>query len=310
VLFRSNPSGSVGGTPSTQIGTSVLVPFSQLSGGVWNDVNMQSANVTVTAGTDFHIVMDIVNTGDTLQFLLDDGTTAPTNRTSSYRIGLNGLGWYNRADPNYGGGKAVSHENLLIRATITEPIIMIEAPANLSATEISPTQIHLHWTDTSTNEEGFKIERKTGAAGIYNEIASVGMNSTSYQDNSAAANKSYYFRVRAYNGNSYSNYSNEIGIIRMPSEMQLMVNHPNPFKLETVIGYSVPNTSVSYTVTLKVFNVLGQEVAVLVNEQKPPGSYEVKWNTLQQSSGVYFYRIVVTSGKETYSDIKKMVLIK
>jgi hypothetical protein len=308
--YQNNPSGSIGGTPSTQIGTNVLVPFSQLNISAWNVIDMQSANVFVTAGTDFHIVMDIVNAGDTLQFLMDNGITAPTNRTSSYRVGVNGLGWYNRADPNFGSGKAPSYENLLVSATISEPVIVIEAPTNLSATEVSPTQINLHWTDTSTNEQGFKIERKTGAAGVYSEIASVGVDSTSYQDHSVAANKSYYYRVRAYSGGSYSNYSNEVGIIRQSSDMQLSVNHPNPFRMETVIGYSVPNSTASYIVTLKIFNMLGQEIAVLVNEQKPSGYYEVKWNALHQSSGVYFYRLRVTNGNETYSEVKKMVLIK
>jgi hypothetical protein len=257
-------------------------------------------------------VMDIVNAGDTLQFLMDDGTTTPTNRSSSYRNGLLGLGWYNRADPNYGGNppKAVSHENLLVKATISEPVITIEAPTNLSATEASPTQINLHWTDTSTNEQGFKIERKTGITGVYSEIASVGIDAITYQDNSVATNKSYYYRVRAYSGNSYSDYSNEVSIIRKPTEMQLYVNFPNPCKLETLISYTVPNTTALYTVTLKIFNVLGQEITTLANEQKPSGYYEVKWNTRQQSSGVYFYRLIVTDGSHTYSDMKKMVLIK
>jgi hypothetical protein len=121
-----NTSGSIGGIPGTLIGTSVDVPFSQLISGSWNEINMQGANVSITTGTDFHIVVEVAGTiGDTLQFLLDDGTTTPTNRTSSYRNGVNGLGWYNRADPNY--GKPVSYENLLLNASIAVPTAVNKA---------------------------------------------------------------------------------------------------------------------------------------------------------------------------------------
>jgi hypothetical protein len=116
-----NIAGSIGGIPGTLIGTSVDVPFSQLISGSWNDINMQGANVPITAGTDFHIVIEVNGvSGDTLEIQLDDGFS-PTNRSSSYRNGLNGLGWYNRADTNYGAGKAISYENLFITASITAP---------------------------------------------------------------------------------------------------------------------------------------------------------------------------------------------
>jgi hypothetical protein len=116
-----NIAGSIGGIPGTLIGTSIDVPFNQLISGSWNDINMQGANVPITAGTDFHIVIEVNgNAGDTLEIMLDDGSS-PTNRSSSYRDGLNGLGWYNRADTNYGAGKAISYENLFITASIAAP---------------------------------------------------------------------------------------------------------------------------------------------------------------------------------------------
>jgi hypothetical protein len=123
-----NASGSIGGIPGPLIGTSVSKPFSQLISGSWNEIKMQGANVPITAGTDFHIVVEVVGTiGDTLQFLLDDGITSPTDRTSSYRIGVNGLGWYNRADPNYASSRNPSHENLLLTASIAVPTAVNEA---------------------------------------------------------------------------------------------------------------------------------------------------------------------------------------
>jgi Fibronectin type III domain len=103
---------------------------------------------------------------------------------------------------------------------------------------------------------------------------------------------------------------NNAGIALMPTSMKLYANYPNPFNPETVIRYTVPGASASYTVTLKIFNVLGQEIATLVNEQKSSGYYEVKWNALRQSSGIYFYRLSVSDGSKTFQDTQKMVLMK
>lgn len=211
--YTNNPSGSIAGTPSTLIGSEVLVPFSQLQKGVYNEINMKSAGVFITAGTDFHVVADIVNTGDTLQFLMDSNSVSSNKRASSYRNGTLGWGWYNRADPNYGGGKLPSYENFLMAATVAVPILVVEPPANLTATAITSTEIDLNWSDMSSNENGFSIERKTEIFGTYNEIAVVGSNVTSYQDKSIATNITYYYRLRAFSGSTYSDYSNEVSAV-------------------------------------------------------------------------------------------------
>jgi hypothetical protein len=100
------------------------------------------------------------------------------------------------------------------------------------------------------------------------------------------------------------------GVELTPSSMKLYSNYPNPFNPETVIRYTVSDRSPSYAVTLKIYNVLGQEIATLVNEQKPAGYYEVRWNASQQSSGIYFYEISIMDGSQTFRDIKKMVFMK
>jgi hypothetical protein len=87
-----------------------------------------------------------------------------------------------------------------------------------------------------------------------------------------------------------------------PSSFSLSQNYPNPFNPSTMIKYSIPT---SEFVTLKVFDVLGTEVATLVNEEKPAGGYEVEFNG-KYSSGVYFYKLQVGSFVET----KKMVLMR
>lgn len=80
-------------------------------------------------------------------------------------------------------------------------------------------------------------------------------------------------------------------------------NYPNPFNPNTVIGYQLPVTGV---VTLKVFDVLGTEIAVLVNEHKPAGRHQVEFNAEGLSSGVHFYTI--TAGN--FSQTRKMILIR
>jgi len=88
-----------------------------------------------------------------------------------------------------------------------------------------------------------------------------------------------------------------------PSSFSLEQNYPNPFNPSTTINYSVPELNF---VTLKVFDVLGKEVAILVNEEKPTGSYEVDFNAIGLPSGIYFYKLQSGSFVET----KKMVLMK
>jgi len=79
--------------------------------------------------------------------------------------------------------------------------------------------------------------------------------------------------------------------------------YPNPFNPSTKITYSIPELSF---VTLKVYDVLGNEVANLVNEEKPAGSYEINFNASNLSSGIYFYRLQAND----FTQIKKMILLK
>jgi len=84
------------------------------------------------------------------------------------------------------------------------------AATNLGATTVSSKQINLSWQDNSNNESGFKIERKTGVTGAYTQIATVGVNVTSYSNTALTSNTTYYYRVRAYSIAGNSAYSNEV----------------------------------------------------------------------------------------------------
>ncbi len=94
----------------------------------------------------------------------------------------------------------------------------------------------------------------------------------------------------------------------LPTEYKLEQNYPNPFNPTTKIRFSIPNVGTGLAQTeLKVFDILGNEVATLVNEQKEPGYYEVEFHASQIASGVYIYRLETTYG---YSEVKKMLFLK
>jgi hypothetical protein len=93
------------------------------------------------------------------------------------------------------------------------------------------------------------------------------------------------------------------GNSELPESFELAQNYPNPFNPSTVISYSLP---VNSNVTLKVFDILGKEVVTLVDENQNAGNYNVEWNALEFSSGIYFYQIET----KEYSKIKKMILLK
>ncbi len=88
-----------------------------------------------------------------------------------------------------------------------------------------------------------------------------------------------------------------------PTKFGLEQNHPNPFNPTTKINYSIPEYS---NVTLKVFDILGNEIETLVNEEKPVGAYELNWTSGHLPSGVYFYRIQAGDFIQT----RKMILMK
>ena len=92
-------------------------------------------------------------------------------------------------------------------AQATTQVAPPAAPTGLTATAVSRSQIDLAWSDSSGNEAGFRIERSTNGT-TFAEIGTVGANVTAYQSTGLSANKTYYYRVRAYNAGGHSAYSN------------------------------------------------------------------------------------------------------
>jgi len=127
------------------------------------------------------------------------------------------------------------------------------------------------------------------------------------------ADKNYFWRVRANNAVGWSDYS-EVRTFNtfitsisendlLPNVFTLEQNYPNPFNPITTIKYQIPELSF---VTLTIYDVLGSEVVILVNEEKPAGTYKINWYAEKLSSGIYFYRIQAGS----FVEMKKMVLLR
>ena len=105
--------------------------------------------------------------------------------------------------------------------------------------------------------------------------------------------------LRTTNGGTFVNQKSS----EIPKGFTLYQNYPNPFNPTTNIRFEVPRTSL---VKLIVYDILGREVATLVNEKLGAGSYEVDWSGSGYPSGVYFYRLET----EEFIGVKKMILIK
>jgi hypothetical protein len=110
------------------------------------------------------------------------------------------------------------------------------------------------------------------------------------------------FFLQSYQSDCYS-ITESRGDKEYPKEFVLKQNYPNPFNPTTTIRYVIPERAL---VTIKIYDILGDEITTLVNEEKPIGNYEVDFIASNLSSGVYFYRL--TAGDFIQS--KKMILLR
>ncbi|WP_304132310.1 T9SS type A sorting domain-containing protein [Ignavibacterium album] len=192
-----------------------------------------------------------------------------------------------------------------------EGIIPVEL-TSFSAT-VSDGDVNLNWvTATELNNSGFEIQRFALSAEpqAWVKIGFVNGNGTSsevhnysYKDQNPFEGTSYY-RLKQIDLDGTFSYSNEVEIeVKSPQEFTLAQNYPNPFNPSTKISWQSP---VSSWQTLKVYDVLGNGVVILVDEYKPAGNYEVQFDAANLPSGVYFYQLQAGN----YTGTKKLILTK
>ena len=184
----------------------------------------------------------------------------------------------------------------------------------------------LTWnTKSEINNHGFEIQRtsknlKWNAIGfVSGKGTSTNTNTYSFSDKDLPTWK-YLYRLKQIDFDGSDKYSNEIEVnINSPLTFLLSQNYPNPFNPTTKIKYTIPffGTSLMKFVQLKVYDILGRDIATLVNEEQKPGIYEVEFKSESSiknlSSGIYFYRIAIHSDQvnaEDFIQTKKMMFVK
>jgi len=168
----------------------------------------------------------------------------------------------------------------------------------------------LNWeTATEVNNQGFEIERRTETS-EYRTIGYIEGNGTSTEPRSysyidkAADQGINYYRLKQVDFNGTYEYSDEVEIdVTGPLTFDLAQNYPNPFNPSTSIKYSVPESG---NIRLSVFNIVGEEVAVLAEGFSQAGFYEVTFDASNLSTGVYLYKLQSANSVQT----KKMMLLK
>jgi len=192
--------------------------------------------------------------------------------------------------------------------TIIDPV-----PVELTSftASVSGTDVILSWmTATELNNSGFQIERRTGEES-WNNLGFVEGHGTTTETQSYSfldknlASGIYNYRIKQVDfDGSYKYYElNQEIEIEAPNAYSLSQNYPNPFNPSTKIEFTI--SEIRFT-TLKIYDVLGNEVLILVNEEKLTGTYEVEFDGSNLPSGVYFYQLKAGDFIET----KKMVLMK
>jgi fibronectin type 3 domain-containing protein len=175
-------------------------------------------------------------------------------------------------------------------SNVASDTTLLTAPNNLTATAVSTTQLNLSWLDKSNNEDGFKIERKTGVAGTYAEIAAVGAGVTTFSNTGLGVSTRYFYRVRAFNANGNSAYSGEASALTF-------MNGP-----ANLAATAVSSSQINLTWTEAVINETGFEVE---RKTSAAGTYAkitimaknaTSYSDISLSAGTtYFYRVRAVS---------------
>lgn len=207
-------------------------------------------------------------------------------------------------------------------AKLNQPAIVPVELISFTAS-VSNGNIILNWvTATEVNNKGFEVERNEVSdrrlavgseewkvVGFVNGKGTTSeQQSYSFTDNSIT-NGIYSYRLKQIDFDGMFEYSNAIeGSFMKPSVFYLEQNYPNPFNPYTMIRFTVADAFYAshVQVLLRVYDVLGNEVATLINEEKSSGSYEINFDASNLSSGVYYYRLRTGNFVET----KKMALLK
>ena len=254
----------------------------------------------------------------TLDLYLSDGTTlvgsfiAPLSALGGNSLTVFASGFLNpSANQN---GAPFGLFAALANGTVVQLLSGV-VPVELSSftATVNGTNISLNWTTvTETNNRGFEVQRRSSD----NDFVTVGFvngkgTTTQIQNYSFTESNlplgNYAYRLKQIDFDGTFEFSNVIEVsVVAPREFSLEQNFPNPFNPSTMISFSLKTDA---DVSLKVFNLLGQEIATLFNGRLTAGIQQISFNAENLTSGVYFYRIDAKGIDGTnFSSTKKMIL--
>ena len=213
-------------------------------------------------------------------------------------------------DNRYGAGAVDAYEAYL------EVISGLPVELSSFTATLKDHTVILEWrTETETNNFGFDVERTssltTPALTNWETIGFVAGNGNSnsikqysFTDKNLVGGTIFQYRLKQIDNDGTFEYSDVVTVtVGIPVLFALSQNYPNPFNPNTTIYYSVPGKAL---VIIDIYDVLGNEVATLINEEKREGRYEVMFNANGFSSGIYYYRMRAND----FIDVKKMILLK
>jgi len=221
-----------------------------------------------------------------------------------------------------------TNQTYKLAVRFTDPEELAPArPQNLKASSVcNQCEVQLDWdANMESDINKYNIYRKevtngTGWTLSYEFVTSVNHPTNSWIDEESVTNvgnRSLYYRITAVdNTQKESTYSDEVNIYaKIPklsrneneqkiNDFELHPNYPNPFNPTTTFTFTLPESA---PVRLTIFDLSGQQVAQLINEELPAGRYEIPFDASSLASGVYLYRLSAGQG---FSQVRKMMLIK
>ncbi len=280
------------GLPGSKLGNTVSVASANVLPYTCNYINMESANVNVTVGNNYHLVLYFTEGSNTY-----------------FKANITGI--YSRSSIYSGGFWLTSTNDWRIQGIVTPSSSALPVELVSFSGNIKQNSVALDWvTAIEINNYGFEIERKTA----YEDWGKIGFvegygNSNSPKNylftDKLNTEGVYFYRLKQIDTDENFTYSNEVEVSfeNVPAVFVLDQNYPNPFNPNTQISFSLPQNEF---VTLKIYDILGKEVTTLVNENLIAGNYIKQWETHNLSSGIYFYKL--KAGK--FNVTKKMILLQ
>ncbi len=254
-----------------------------------------------------------------------------TNDFPYFVNGLGGKSIYNfgsiitgsqiRYNGNYGamlciaGSDSLKFQFINIDGTLIDEYVITNSPVPVElvsflAKNVKENDVELQWnTATEINNYGFEIQKSINnnqwqrigfveGKGISNKIQHY-----TYVDKNFQSGK-YFYRLKQIDRDGSFKYSKVVEVfVSVPKSNFLFQNYPNPFNSNTIIEFFIEKTE---NVTIKLYDVLGKEITIIMNEKRNAGKNSISFNAASLPSGMYFYKI--STGK--FIEMKKMILMK